>query len=151
MAHLFASSLMSRWLLKYTPAAALLRLCALSILLSYACTRLFHLASATAPNPYSFLSSQDQTNASDCDLSRALPVWIIIAVSTLVIYFSTQQDICVDEGVIHTRSNERSEAAKKCRDADKRRRQALRVTCLSAVSTASLVSLAAILAVIHLG
>ena len=67
-------------------------------------------------------------------LDRALPVWIGISVAMLILYFSTQQDISVDED-----------------QDDERRRQSLRAKCLGAVATASLLSLAVILAVVHLG
>lgn len=140
---------MSRWLLHYSPFAVLVRLCSLSILLSYASTRLFYLTDATVIS--SSLSSMQHLRkdkpesrtrrntamalaTGQAHLDRALPVWICISVAMLILYFSTQQDISIDED-----------------QDDEGRRQSLRVKCLGAVATASFLSLAVILAVLHLG
>ncbi|RMZ77415.1 hypothetical protein DV738_g4385, partial [Chaetothyriales sp. CBS 135597] len=118
LAHIFASSLMSRWLLHYSPLAVLLRLCSVSILLSYVCRELFRTLGAT--------------QADLLALSRSLPIWIVIAIALLVIYFSTQQDISLE------------------RDKDDRRRRlVLRMKCLYAVAISSLSSLLVVIALIH--
>lgn len=82
MAHLFTSSLMSRWLLQYSPAAVLVRLCSLSIFMSYACLQLFRASGALKPDFE--------------HLSRCLPIWVVICVCLLISYFATQQDISID-------------------------------------------------------
>lgn len=83
LAHLFTSSLMSRWLLHYSPFAVTLRLLSISILLSYACMQSFRLAGAFQPNLVA--------------LSRSLPIWIIFSIVLLLLYFCTQQDISVEK------------------------------------------------------
>lgn len=83
LAHLFASSLMSRWLLHYSPFAVLLRLCSLSILLSYGCREIFRLSGTTRVDLKS--------------LSQSLPIWVVIAIGLLLTYFFTQQDISVEQ------------------------------------------------------
>jgi N-glycosylation protein len=110
---------MSRWLLHYSPLAVIVRLCSLSILLSYACMQTFHLVGATYENVD--------------NLSRALPVWIMMSISILVLYFSTQQDISVEED----------------KD-DRRRQQILRTKCFYTIALTSLISLTAILTAVHL-
>ncbi|RMD41177.1 hypothetical protein DV735_g3946, partial [Chaetothyriales sp. CBS 134920] len=118
LAHIFASSLMSRWLLHYSPLAVLLRLCSVSILLSYVSRELFR--------------SLGATQADLLALSRSLPIWIVIAIALLVIYFSIQQDISLE------------------RDKDDRRRRLiLRMKCLYAVAISSLSSLLVVIALIH--
>ena len=79
---MFASSLMSRWLLHYSPLAVLVRLCSLSLILSFFCLQIFRLTSATAPNLLL--------------LSRSLMCWILVSVVLMLAYFSTQQDISVE-------------------------------------------------------
>lgn len=120
LAHLFACSLMSRWLLQYSPAAVLVRLCSLSIFMSYGCLQLFKLTGALEPNLE--------------HLSRCLPIWVVICVCLLVSYFTTQQDISIDED----------------RD-DRKRRLILRIKCLYAMAGVSLLSLFSILLVVHIG
>ena len=91
---------MSRWLLHYTVPAVLLRLCSVSILLSYACVELFRVCGASAPSPIAVLteaSCLSKTEPMGLErLSRALPLWIFVALTMLVLYFSTQQDISVE-------------------------------------------------------
>jgi len=116
---MFASSLMSRWLLHYSPFAVLVRLCSLSILLSFGCMQIFRLSAATGPDIQ--------------NLSRNLPVWILLSVALLLLYFSTQQDISLEDD----------------RD-DRRRRQILRLKCLYAISTCSLLSLLVLVSILHL-
>ncbi|KIV97513.1 hypothetical protein PV10_01260 [Exophiala mesophila] len=82
LAHLFASSLMSRWLLHYSPFAVLVRLCSMSILLSFGCMQVFRVSAATEPELFK--------------LSRSLLAWIIISIALMLAYFSTQQDISVE-------------------------------------------------------
>lgn len=118
LAHLFASSLMSRWLLHYSPFAVTLRLLSMSVLLSYAGIQSFRLLGALEPN----LSA----------LSRSFPIWIIIAIVLLLLYFCTQQDISLD----------------KDRD-DRRRRLVLRTKCLYAIAGSSLLSLLALVCLLH--
>ncbi|RMZ90329.1 hypothetical protein DV736_g2440, partial [Chaetothyriales sp. CBS 134916] len=118
LAHLFASSLMARWLLHYSPLAVLLRLCSLSILLSYVCRELFRTLGATQPELVA--------------LSRSLPIWIVIAIALLIIYFSTQQDISLE----HDKD-------------DRRRRLVLRMKCLYTIAISSLSSLLIVIALIH--
>ncbi|RMZ77568.1 hypothetical protein DV737_g4254, partial [Chaetothyriales sp. CBS 132003] len=118
LAHLFASSLMSRWLLHYSPLAVLLRLCSLSILLSYVCRELLRSLGATQPDLVA--------------LSRSLPIWIVIAIALLIIYFSTQHDISLE----HDKD-------------DRRRRLVLRMKCLYAMAISSLSSLLIVIALIH--
>ncbi|KPI43321.1 Eukaryotic translation initiation factor eIF-1 [Cyphellophora attinorum] len=107
LAHLFASSLMSRWLLHYSPFAVTLRLLSMSILLSYIGIQCFRLLGAFQPN----LAA----------LSRSFPIWIIISIVLLLLYFCTQQDISIE----------------KDRD-DRRRRLVLRSKCLYAMAGSSL-------------
>ena len=130
IAHLFASSLMSRWLLHYSPSAVIVRLCTLSVLLSYACVLSFQFTHATATAP------RQSGTIHECEihLDRALSVWIAISIAMMLLYFSTQQDISVEED----------------RD-NKTRRQILRAKCLTAVAWSSLLSLMFVLIVIHLG
>ena len=73
---------MSGWLLHYSPFAVILRLCSMSILLSYACLSSFRLLGASEPNLPS--------------LSRSLPIWIVISIVLLLLWFCTQQDISVE-------------------------------------------------------
>ena len=118
IAHLLASSLMSRWLQHYSPVAVILRLCSMSILLSYATMMCFHLTGATH-------TGMDA-------LSRSLPIWIIISITLLVVYFSTQQDISVE----HDHD-------------DKERRLVLRLKCLYAMAVSSLGSLLVIILLVQ--
>ena len=74
---------MSRWLLYYSPAAVLVRLASLSVILSFACNNIFTTAGA------SYYSGRH--------LDRALPLWIAISIAVLALYFRTQHDISVDE------------------------------------------------------
>lgn len=101
---------MSRWLMHYSPFAVTLRLCSMAIMLSYASRQSFRLLGAVEPN----LSA----------LSRSLPIWIIVSVVLLLLYFLTQQDISIE----------------KDRD-DRRRRLVLRIKCLYAIAGSSLLSL----------
>jgi len=110
LAHIFASSLMSRWLLHYSPLAVTLRLCSISIMLSYIGMQSFRIFGAVDPNLVA--------------LSRSLPIWIIISIVLLVLYFTTQQDISIERD----------------RD-DRRRRLLLRIKCLYAIAGSSLLSL----------
>ncbi|KAJ4584476.1 hypothetical protein HRR81_000282 [Exophiala dermatitidis] len=82
LAHMFASSLMARWLLHYSPFAVLVRLCSLSILLSFACMQVFHFTAATEPDVLK--------------LSRSLLVWIVLSITLMLVYFCTQQDISLE-------------------------------------------------------
>ena len=82
LAHMFASSLMSRWLLHYSPLAVLVRLCSLSLILSFVCLQTFQVTAATSPHLIL--------------LSRSLPCWIFVSVVLMLAYFSTQQDISVE-------------------------------------------------------
>ncbi|KAK5944547.1 Eukaryotic translation initiation factor eIF-1 [Knufia obscura] len=82
LSHLFASSLMSRWLSTYTPFAVLIRLTALSIFLSYGCTQVFRHTGALVPKLE--------------NLSRCLPIWIMTCILLLVSYFTTQQDMSIE-------------------------------------------------------
>lgn len=109
---------MSRWLLHYSPFAVLLRLCSMSILLSYGCVSCFRFLGATAPRLPA--------------LSRSMPIWIIISIGLLVVYFRTQQDISVEGD----------------KD-DRRRRQVLRMKCLYTMAGSSLFSLLVIVCLIH--
>ena len=109
---------MSRWLLHYSPFAVLLRLCSLSILLSYGCREIFRIIGATQPDLVA--------------LSRGLPIWIVISIILLLVYFCTQQDISVE----HDKD-------------DRRRRQALRMKCLYAMAVSSLCSLLIIICLIQ--
>lgn len=111
---------MSRWLLQYSPAAVLVRLCSLSIFMSYGCLQLFKVTGALEPNLE--------------NLSRCLPIWVVICICLLISYFTTQQDISIDED----------------RD-DRKRRLVLRLKCLYATAGVSLLSLLAVLVVIHIG
>ena len=118
LAHSFTSSLMSGWLLHYSPLAVLLRLCSMSILLSYLCISTFYLLGASEPNLQS--------------LSRGLPIWIVISIILLLLWFCTQQDISVEGD----------------KD-DRRRRQVLRMKCLYTMAGSSLFSLLVVVCLIH--
>lgn len=83
LSHLFASSLMSRWLMHYSPAAVLVRLCSLSIFLSFGCTNTFRFTGALSPRIG--------------NLSRCLPIWILTCIGLLISYFTTQQDISIEK------------------------------------------------------
>jgi hypothetical protein len=109
---------MSRWLLHYSPFAVTLRLLSMSILLSYIGIQCFRLLGAFQPN----LAA----------LSRSFPIWIIISIVLLLLYFCTQQDISIE----------------KDRD-DRRRRLVLRSKCLYAMAGSSLVSLLAVVGLLH--
>lgn len=74
---------MSRWLLQYSPLAVLVRLCSLSILLSFGCMQIFRFSTATEPDLLK--------------LSRSLLVWIAISIALMLAYFVTQQDISVEQ------------------------------------------------------
>lgn len=119
LCHLFASSLMSRWLKNYSPAAVLVRLLSLSIFLNYSSTWLFQSTGALQPDVQ--------------NLSRGLPLWIIICVLLLGIYFSSQQDISIE----------------KDRD-DRRRRLILRLKCLYTIAICSLFSLLLLVCIIQI-
>lgn len=111
---------MSRWLLQYSPAAVLVRLCSLAILMSYGCLQLFRATGALEPKLES--------------LSRCLPIWVVVCICLLISYFTTQQDISIDED----------------RD-DRKRRLILRIKCLYAIAGVSLFSLLVVLVVVHVG
>lgn len=111
---------MSRWLLQYSPAAVLVRLCSLSIFMSYGCLQLFRATGALEPKLE--------------NLSRCLPIWVVVCIGLLMSYFTTQQDISIDED----------------RD-DRKRRLVLRIKCLYAIAGVSLFSLLAVLIVVHVG
>lgn len=111
---------MSRWLLQYSPAAVLVRLCSLSIFMSYGCLQLFRATGALEPKLE--------------NLGRCLPIWVVVCIGLLISYFTTQQDISIDED----------------RD-DRKRRLVLRIKCLYAIAGVSLFSLLAVLIVIHVG
>ncbi|OAP54619.1 hypothetical protein AYL99_11067 [Fonsecaea erecta] len=140
LAHLFASSLMARWLLHYSPLAVLVRLCSLSIVLSFGCLQVFRATGATRPDLL--------------QLSRSLLAWIAIAVALMLAYFCTQHDLFVaaaaadpspgpgaDPGGTSPRDNE---------DAHRRRRQILRLKCLYVVSACSLCSLLVLVGIVQL-
>jgi hypothetical protein len=110
---------MSRWLLHYSPLAVLVRLCSLSILLSFGCMQIFRFLAATEPDLLK--------------LSRSLLAWIAISIALMLAYFSTQQDISVEQD----------------KD-DQRRRQLLRLKCLYVISTCSLLSLFVLVCLVHL-
>jgi hypothetical protein len=110
---------MSRWLIHYSPFAVTLRLCSMSILLSYASMQAFRLFGATEPN----LAA----------LSRSLPIWIIISIVLLLLYFTTQYDISIE----------------KDKD-DRRRRLVLRIKCLYAIAGSSLLSLLVLVVLLHI-
>ena len=74
---------MSRWLLHYSPAAVLIRLTSLSVILSFACNSIFTVAGAS--------------HYSGGRLDRALPLWVAMSLAVLVLYFCTQHDISVDD------------------------------------------------------
>ena len=109
---------MSGWLLHYSPFAVILRLCSMSILLSYACLSSFRLLGASEPNLPS--------------LSRSLPIWIVISIVLLLLWFCTQQDISV-EGDKN----------------DRKRRLVLRMKCLYTMAGSSLFSLLMVVCLIH--
>lgn len=111
---------MSRWLLHYSPAAVLVRLCSLSILLSYGCMQFFRLSGALEPKLE--------------NLSRCLPAWVVTCICLLISYFTTQQDISIEQD----------------RD-NRRRRLVLRLKCLFAMAGSSLFSLLVLVVVIHVG
>jgi ABC-type Fe3+ transport system permease subunit len=121
---MFASSLMSRWLLQYSPFAVLLRLLSLSILLSFLCLQIFRLSHATQPSLHL--------------LSRSLLCWICVSVVLMMVYFATQQDIDIT-----------MRGTDGYRD-DRRRRTVLRLKCLYVVSGCSLFSLLVVLGILHL-
>ncbi|KAI1612693.1 hypothetical protein EDD37DRAFT_317404 [Exophiala viscosa] len=73
---------MSRWLLHYSPFAVLVRLCSLSILLSFVCMQIFRISAALEPDIFK--------------LSRSLLAWIISSIILMLVYFCTQQDIAVE-------------------------------------------------------
>jgi hypothetical protein len=73
-------------------------------------------------------------NYSGEHLDRALPLWILMSIALLVLYFRTQHDISVDED----------------KD-DRKRRLVLRSKCINAVAWTSTASLCALLVVVHLG
>lgn len=110
---------MSRWLLHYSPAAVLVRLASLSLILSFACNTIFAMAGA------SYFSGGH--------LDRALPLWVIMSIAVLILYFCTQHDISVDED----------------KD-DRKRRLVLRTKCVNAIALASTASLCTLLIVVHL-
>jgi hypothetical protein len=109
---------MSKWLLQYSPAAVLVRLTSLSVILSFACNTVFAVAGA------GFYSGGH--------LDRALPLWIAITITCLILYFRAQHDISVDED----------------KD-DRKRRLALRSKCVNALALTSTASLCALLFVLH--
>lgn len=74
---------MSRWLLHYSPLAVLVRLCSMSILLSFGCMQVFRVSAAIEADLFK--------------LSRSLLAWIVISVALMLAYFCTQQDISVDQ------------------------------------------------------
>jgi len=111
---------MSRWLLHYSPAAVLVRLCSLSILLSYGCTQVFRFTGALIPKLE--------------NLSRCLPLWVMTCICLLISYFSTQQDMSIEQDRDH-----------------RRRRLVLRLKCLYTIAGSSLLSLLALIIVIHIG
>jgi hypothetical protein len=124
---MFASSLMSRWLLHYSPLAVLLRLLSLSILLSFLCLQIFRLSGATEPSlPL---------------LSRSLFCWICVSIVLMMVYFATQQDIDVS-------ALARGGGEERFRD-DRRRRTVLRLKCLYVVSGCSLFSLVVVVAIVQ--
>jgi hypothetical protein len=90
----------------------------MAIMLSYASMQSFRLFGAADSN----LAS----------LSRSLPIWIIISVVLLLLYFSTQQDISVERD----------------RD-DRRRRLVLRIKCLYAMAGSSLFSVLVLVALLQ--
>lgn len=65
-------------------------------------------------------------------LSRSLPIWIIISIVLLLLYFTTQQDISIE----------------KDRD-DRRRRLILRIKCLYTIAGSSLLSLLALVVLLQ--
>ncbi|EXJ82360.1 hypothetical protein A1O3_06173 [Capronia epimyces CBS 606.96] len=73
---------MSRWLLHYSPFAVLVRLCSLSILLTFGCMQVFHFSAATEPDLFK--------------LSRSLLAWITLSIALMLAYFCTQQDISLE-------------------------------------------------------
>lgn len=91
----------------------------MSILLSYATMQSFRIVGAVDPN----LSA----------LSRSLPIWIIISIVLLLLYFTTQQDISIE----------------KDRD-DRRRRLILRIKCLYTIAGSSLLSLLALVGLLQI-
>lgn len=119
---------MSRWLLHYSPLAVLVRLCALSVILSYLLMQVFmYTGTTTVDLDASMVSNLER-------LSDGLPVWVCIHVMLLLGYFSTQQDISVEED----------------KD-DRRRRLVLRMKCLSTLAATSTASLMILLGVARLG
>lgn len=73
---------MARWLLHYSPFAVLVRLCSLSILLSFGCMEVFRFSAATEPDLFK--------------LSRSLLAWITLSIALMLAYFCTQQDISLE-------------------------------------------------------
>ncbi|OQV10026.1 hypothetical protein CLAIMM_14081 [Cladophialophora immunda] len=124
LAHMFASSLMARWLLHYSPLAVLVRLCSLSILLSFGCLQVFRATRATEPDLLR--------------LSRSLLAWIAISVGLMLAYFCTQHDIFSAD-----HDDDRDD------DRDDRRRQILRLKCLYVISACSLLSLLVLVGIVH--
>jgi hypothetical protein len=90
----------------------------MSILLSYGCVSCFRVLGATDPD----LAA----------LSRSMPIWIVISIGLLVVYFSTQQDISVEGD----------------KD-DRRRRLVLRLKCLYTMAGSSLFSVLVVVCIIH--
>lgn len=90
----------------------------MAILLSYATMQSFRVVGAVDANLFA--------------LSRSLPIWIIISIVLLLLYFSTQQDISVE----------------KDRD-DRRRRLILRIKCLYTIAGSSLLSLLALVVLLQ--
>lgn len=88
--------------------------------MSYGFLQLFKITGALEPNLK--------------NLSRCLPIWVVICIFLLFSYFITQQDISIDED----------------RD-DRKRRLILRIKCLYAIAGVSLLSILVILVVIHNG
>ena len=126
---MFASSLMSRWLLHYSPFAVLLRLVSLSILLSFLCLQIFRLSGATEPSLHL--------------LSRSLLCWISVCVVLMLVYFATQQDIDVS-------AVDRRGSTDDLLRGDRRRRTVLRLKCLSVVSGCSLFTLVVVVGIVQL-
>lgn len=90
----------------------------MAILLSYATMQSFRVVGAVDANLFA--------------LSRSLPIWIIISIVLLLLYFTTQQDISIE----------------KDRD-DRRRRLILRIKCLYTIAGSSLLSLLALVGLLQ--
>ncbi|KIX92113.1 uncharacterized protein Z520_12197 [Fonsecaea multimorphosa CBS 102226] len=132
LAHMFASSLMSRWLLHYSPLAVLVRLCSLSILLSFGCLQIFRASQATEPNLHL--------------LSRSLLAWIAISIALMLAYFCTQQDIF--SAAAYEQHGRHDDRDREERD-NRRRRQILRLKCLYVISACSLFSLLVLVGIVQ--